>query len=133
MLDEVSNHAAMNNLPENHVERIRNDFLARALYLLAFVEPADADPKNEYEIPYEDLEVRHLGELYENILEFNVTLADADRVRRRVKNGIEVLLLSETEVKKGDTITPITLSAGGGASPYSWDIVSGYLPGPVPW
>ena len=31
-------------------------------------------------------------------------------------------------VKKGDTITPITLSAGGGASPYSWDIVSGYLP-----
>lgn len=83
--------------------RIRNDFLARALYLLAYVEPADADPKTEYEFPYEDLEVRHLGELYENILEFNVTLADADRVRRRSKNGVEILLLSETEFKTGDS------------------------------
>jgi len=84
--------------------RLRNDFLARALYLLAYVEPLDSDLDNEYPIPYEDLEVRHLGELYENILEFNVTLADEDRVRRRTKKGVEILLLSKTEKKKGDTL-----------------------------
>ena len=58
--------------------QLRNDFLSHALYLLAFVEPYDNEPGNEYAIPYEDLEVRHLGELYENILEFKVQLADAD-------------------------------------------------------
>ena len=84
--------------------KLRNDFLARALYLLAYVEPPDSDQKEEYAIPYEDLEVRHLGELYENILEFNVTLADEDRLRRRTKNGAEILLLSKTERKKGDTL-----------------------------
>jgi hypothetical protein len=86
----------------NH--RLRNDFLARALYLLAYVEPADSDQKKEYPIPYEDLEVRHLGELYENILELGVSLADEDRVRRRTKKGAEILLLSKTERKKGDTL-----------------------------
>ncbi len=86
----------------NH--RLRNDFLARALYLMAYVAPPDADQNQEYEIPYEDLEVRHLGELYENILEFNVTLAVADRVRRRTTNGVQIILLSETERKSGDSI-----------------------------
>jgi hypothetical protein len=85
-------------------QRLRNDFLARSLYLLAYVEPADGDPQHEYAIPYKDLEVRHLGELYENILEFTVTLADADRIRRRTKKGIEILLASETSQQKGDTL-----------------------------
>ncbi len=49
--------------------QLRNDFLSRALYLLAFVEPYGNESDDEYPIPYEDLEVRHLGELYENILE----------------------------------------------------------------
>jgi len=83
--------------------RLRNDFLARALYLMAYVEPLDSDQEKEYVIPYEDLEVRHLGELYENILEFNVTLADEDRIRRRTQKGVEILLLSTTNRKKGDT------------------------------
>jgi len=84
--------------------RLRNDFIARALYLMAYVEPLDSDQDKEYVIPYEDLEVRHLGELYENILEFNVTLADEDRIRRRTKKGVEILLLSTTDRKKGDTL-----------------------------
>jgi len=83
--------------------KLRNDFLARALYLLAYVEPWDNDPDKEYAIPYEDLEVRHLGELYENILEFNVTLADADRIRRRTKKGVELLLASDAKFQPGDT------------------------------
>ena len=92
--------------------RLRNDFLSRALYLLAYVEPWDNDPDNEYPIPYKDLEVRHLGELYENILEFTVMLADADRIRRRTKKGVEILLASDTirqpsaiRIKKGDVFS----------------------------
>ena len=84
--------------------RLRNDSLSRALYLLAFVEPYNNNPDDEYEIPYEDLEVRHLGELYENILEYTVLLADADRIRRRTKKGVGVLLASETTRQKGDTL-----------------------------
>ena len=79
--------------------RLRNDFLARALYLLAFVEPYNSNPEEEYEIPYEDLEVRHLGELYENILEFNVMLAEVDMVRVQSKKGTQIL--PSTEEKQG--------------------------------
>lgn len=82
--------------------QLRNDFLSRALYLLAYVEPAGDDKEAEYAIPYEDLEVRHLGEMYENILEWNVTLADADRIRRRTKKGVETHLATETTFQKGD-------------------------------
>jgi len=42
--------------------------------------------------------------MYENILEFNVTLADADRIRRRTKKGIESLLASETARQKSDSL-----------------------------
>ena len=84
--------------------QLRNDFLSRALYLLAFVEPYNNAPDGEYAIPYEDLEVRHLGELYENILEYTVLLADADRIRRRTKKGVEILLASQTTKKQGDTL-----------------------------
>ncbi|MFH1912442.1 MAG: hypothetical protein ABIK91_10565, partial [Pseudomonadota bacterium] len=71
-------------------------------YLMAWVEPHDGDAEEEYPIPYLDLEVRHLGEMYETILEFTVTLADADRIRRRSKKGVEILLASETTQRKGD-------------------------------
>ncbi|MFH1911103.1 MAG: hypothetical protein ABIK91_03630 [Pseudomonadota bacterium] len=42
--------------------------------------------------------------MYENILEFNVTLADADRLRRRTKKGIESPLASETARQKNDSL-----------------------------
>jgi hypothetical protein len=95
---------------DDHAERflgqhqLRNDFMCRALYLLAFVEPLSNAPEDEYAIPYEDLEVRDLGELYENILEYTVQLADADRIRRRTKKGVEILLASQTDRKQGDTL-----------------------------
>jgi Eco57I restriction-modification methylase len=84
--------------------QLRNDFLSWALYLLAFIEPCDNEPDEEYAIPYEDLEVRHLGELYETILEYTVQLADSDRIRRRSKKGVEILLVSQTSKKAGDTL-----------------------------
>jgi hypothetical protein len=85
-------------------QQLRNDFLSRALYLLAFVEPLDNESDGEYAIPYEDLEIRHLGELHETILEYTVQLADADRIRRRTKKGMEILLASEATKKAGDTL-----------------------------
>jgi hypothetical protein len=84
--------------------QLRNDFVCRALYLLAFVEPYNNERDGEYAIPYEDLEVRHLGELYENIQEYTVLFAEADRIRRRTKNGVEMLLASQTTRKQGDTL-----------------------------
>lgn len=84
--------------------QLRNDFLSRALYLLAYVEPFQNDSDSEYSIPYQDLEVRHLGELYENILEYTVQLADAERIRRRSKKGVELLLASQTKKQSGDTL-----------------------------
>ncbi len=83
---------------------LRNDFLWRALYLLAYVEPAENNPQTEYAVPYEDLEVRHLGELYENLLEYTVILADADRIRRRTKRGVDILLATKTTPQPGDSL-----------------------------
>jgi hypothetical protein len=82
--------------------QLRNDYFSRALYLLAFVEPGSNKRENEYRIPYGDLEVRHLGEIYENILEYTVKLADADLIRRNTKNGVGILLASQTTKKQGD-------------------------------
>jgi hypothetical protein len=84
--------------------QLRNDFISRALYLLAYVEPFHNEKDDEYAIPYKDLEVRHLGELYESILEYSVQLSDADRLRRRTKKGVSILLASETTKQPGDTI-----------------------------
>lgn len=86
----------------NH--QLRNDFMFRALYLLAYVEPYNNEPDQEYAIPYKDLEVRHLGELYENILEYTVQLNDADRIRRRTKKGVEFPLASSTTKRSGETL-----------------------------
>jgi len=92
--------------------KLRNDFLSRALYLLAYVEPQNGNPDEEREIPYADLEVRHLGELYENILEYNVVIADAPFNRWMTKKGPVLRLESDgkpsndarlpTKIKKGD-------------------------------
>ena len=82
--------------------RLRNDFLANALYGLAYVDPGNAEADAEYPIPYEDLEVRHLGEMYEAILEFKVRLADTDYLRRRTKTGWQTLSAAGQRVQDGD-------------------------------
>ena len=83
--------------------RLRNDFLAHALYWLAFVDPAGGERDEEYAIPYEDLEVRHLGEMYESILEFKVRLADTDYLRRRsTKAGWQTLPAAGQRPQTGD-------------------------------
>lgn len=82
--------------------RLRNDFLANALYWLAYVDPGNAEADAEYPIPYEDLEVRHLGEMYESILEFKVRLADTDYLRRRTKTGWQTLSAVGQRTQEGD-------------------------------
>jgi hypothetical protein len=82
--------------------RLRNDFLANALYWLAYVDPGNAEAEAEYPIPYEDLEVRHLGEMYESILEFKVRLADTDYLRRRTKTGWQTLSAAGQRTQDGD-------------------------------
>ena len=82
--------------------RLRNDFLANALYWLAYVDPGSAEAEAEYPIPYEDLEVRHLGEMYESILEFKVRLADTDYLRRRTKTGWQTLSAAGQKEQPGD-------------------------------
>ena len=81
---------------------LRNDFLANALYWLAYVDPGNAEADAEYPIPYEDLEVRHLGEMYESILEFKVRLADTDYLRRRTKTGWQTLSAAGMRTQDGD-------------------------------
>jgi hypothetical protein len=82
--------------------RLRNDYLWQALYGLAFVDPAGGEREDEYPIPYEDLEVRHLGEMYEAILEYKVRLADTDYLRRRTKNGWQTLPAAGQKAQDGD-------------------------------
>ena len=82
--------------------RLRNDFLWPALYWLAFVDPIDKGSDEEYDIPYQDLEVRHLGEMYEAILEYKVRLADTDYLRRRTKNGWQTLPAAGQRAQEGD-------------------------------
>ena len=84
--------------------RLRNDFLAPALYWLAFVDPAGGEREAEYAIPYADLEIRHLGEMYEAILEYKVLLADATYLRRRTKKGVQTLLATGQTRQEGDIV-----------------------------
>jgi hypothetical protein len=82
--------------------RLRNDFLAPALYWLAFVDPGTGDRETEYTIPYADLEIRHLGEMYEAILEYKVRLADTDYLRRRTKKGSQTIPAAGQKSQEGD-------------------------------
>ena len=82
--------------------RLRNDYLWQALYGLAFVDPASVESEEEYLIPYADLEIRHLGEMYEAILEYKVRLADTDYIRRRTKKGSQTIPAAGQKSQEGD-------------------------------
>ncbi len=82
--------------------RLRNDYLAYALYWLAFVDPGSGEAGDEHTIPYADLEIRHLGEMYEAILEYKVRLADTDYIRRRTKKGSQTIPAAGQNPQEGD-------------------------------
>ena len=66
--------------------KIANRFLAEALVELAYL----SDPKGETKpelIDYRDLSVRHLGSLYEGMIEYRLFIAEEELLARRDKDG----------------------------------------------
>jgi hypothetical protein len=85
--------------------RIRDEFLSPALFSLGFEQT-----KRGYQpIEYRDLSVRHLGTLYEGLLEYRLNrVAGEPRVVRESSGKRLFLPLSEAQpVKKGETILEV--------------------------
>jgi len=83
----------------NHA--INNAYLSEALFSLGFRE----EKGNVIPINYDDLSVRHLGGLYEGILEYNLFIAPERMVRRKQKQVYRFILGSEAgTIKRTDTV-----------------------------
>lgn len=79
--------------------KIANRFLAEALVELAYL----SDPKGEKaaeRIDYRDLSVRHLGSLYEGMIEYRLFIAEEELLARRDKDGKVKYLSAESNERK---------------------------------
>lgn len=88
---------------KNH--KIRDEYLAPALFALGFEQT-----RNGFQpIDYRDLSVRHLGTLYEGLLEYRLNLVEREPVVVREAGGKRVFLpISVAEaVKKGETLLEV--------------------------
>lgn len=86
---------------------IDNQFLAEALYQLAFLR--DRDGKHPPErIDYRDLSVRHLGSLYEGMIEYQLFVAEEKLLARQEKKGkssrVQYLSAATTNQKPNDEV-----------------------------
>lgn len=83
---------------------IENKFLAEALCELAFL----SDPKGERlpdRIDYRDLSVRHLGSLYEGMIEYKLFIASAKLYARRDKKGrVRYLGAAKADLRPTDEV-----------------------------
>lgn len=79
--------------------KIQNNYLAEALYELAFLIIADDDAPAE-RIDYRDLSVRHLGSLYEGMIEYRLFIAEEPLLARRDKDGKVKYLPAKGESRK---------------------------------
>ena len=79
--------------------QVPDRYLARAIDRLA----RDQDEKTLglVFIDYKSLEVRHLGSIYEGLLEFKLKVADEDLTTQTDKNQEKYIPLSEAKVKRG--------------------------------
>lgn len=86
--------------------KIKNDFLAPALFDLAFMQTRDGTARR---IDYRDLSVRHLGTLYEGMLEYKLNLVKDEPVVVRVSKNKQVFVPQSAAgaIKKGETILEI--------------------------
>lgn len=82
--------------------KIKNDFLAPALFELAFIETRDGALR----IDYRDLSVRHLGTLYEGMLEYRLNLVEDEPVVVRASKGKQTYVPQSAAgaIKRGETI-----------------------------
>jgi len=86
---------------------IDNQFLAEALYQLAFLR--DRDGKHPPgRIDYRDLSVRHLGSLYEGMIEYQLFVAEEMLLARQEKKGksnrVQYLSAATTTQKPNDEV-----------------------------
>lgn len=87
---------------------ITDEYLSEAIFLLGYIPLDDKhDNGNEYEkIDYRDLSVRHLGSLYEGMIEYRLFVAKEKLLARRTKAG-EVAFLPASEETPRSTDQPI--------------------------
>jgi type I restriction-modification system DNA methylase subunit len=82
--------------------KIKNDFLAPALFDLAFIETRDGVRR----IDYRDLSVRHLGTLYEGMLEYKLNLVEDEPVVVRISKKKQIYVPQSVAgaIKRGETV-----------------------------
>lgn len=84
--------------------KIANRFLAEALVELAYLSDSKDDKEPE-RIDYRDLSVRHLGSLYEGMIEYRLFIAEEELLARRDKDGkVKYLSAEKTERKPNDEL-----------------------------
>ncbi|MBT7189902.1 MAG: hypothetical protein HN916_06890 [Anaerolineae bacterium] len=84
--------------------QINNTYLAEALFELTFLleEKGTETPER---IDYRDLSVRHLGSLYEGMIEYKLFIAEEELLARRDKNGkVKYLPAAKTSQKPNDEV-----------------------------
>ncbi|MBC8227940.1 Eco57I restriction-modification methylase domain-containing protein, partial [bacterium] len=85
--------------------QMTNAYLSPVLYALAYYEKKNSPPTR---INYRDMSVRHLGTLYEGILEYKLFVAEEPMVARPTKSGFQFLPESEAgTLKKTDRRIPV--------------------------
>lgn len=83
---------------------IENIYLAEALYELAYLPDPKGDAPAE-RIDYRDLSVRHLGSLYEGMIEYQLFIAEEELLARRDKDGkVKYLPAAKNEQKPNDEV-----------------------------
>lgn len=87
--------------------KIANQFLAEALVELAYIsDPSEGEQAER--IDYRDLSVRHLGSLYEGMIEYRLFIAEEELLARRDKDGkVRYLKAAEVERKPNDELLQI--------------------------
>jgi len=84
--------------------QIENAYLAEALFELAFLPDSRAQNTPE-RIDYCDLSVRHLGSLYEGMIEYQLFIAEEELLARQVKGGkVKYLRTAEHTKKPSDEV-----------------------------
>jgi len=72
--------------------KLFNNYLAPAIYHLAYYHEASGE---EREVSYKDMSVRHLGTLYEGLLEHKLFIAKEDTEIRNIKGNIKYIPFSK--------------------------------------
>jgi len=100
----IYNGGLFETQPESFLatNKISDPFLVNAISLLTIDQQGEYTPGQKPFIDYSSLDVRHLGNIYEGLLEFHIRIADEPMVE--IKEGSKILWKKESEI---DTNTRI--------------------------